>query len=119
MTYFFGITNKKNPIFNCLRSHPVGLDGRNHIVAVMPMEFLPSKEFKKRQKSINPNFELALMSSWMKRRNDVIGNKNRAKAGFPFHILLSKSEMISMKNFRKSYLGVEDKRKRRLLQEEK
>ena len=80
--------NKTNPIYNCLRSHPVGLDGRNHIVAVMPMEFLPSKEFKKRQKSINPNCELVLMSSWMKIRNDAIDNKNKAKVSFAFHILL-------------------------------
>ena len=66
------------------RSHPVGLDGRNHIVAVMPMKFLPSKEFKKRQKSIAPNSELALMSSMMKIRNDAIEKKKRAQAGLPY-----------------------------------
>ena len=49
----------------------------------MPMKFLPSKEFKKRQKSIAPNSELALMSSMMKMRNDAIEKKKRAQVGFP------------------------------------
>lgn len=47
------------------------------------MKFLPSKEFKKRQKSIAPNSELVLMSSMMKIRNDAIEKKKRAQAGVP------------------------------------
>ena len=36
----------------------------------------------KRQKSINSNSKLALMSSMMKIKTDVIAKKKRAKAGF-------------------------------------
>ena len=66
--------------FNSFRSHPVGLDGQNHIVAVTPLKFLPAKEFKKRQKSINS--KLALTSSMLKIKDDIIEKKKRAKAGF-------------------------------------
>ena len=37
--------------------------GRNNIIAVTPMKFLPIKEFEKRQKSINRNQNLSIMSS--------------------------------------------------------
>ena len=49
------------------KSHPVGSNGRNNIIAVTPMKFLPVTEFEKRQKSINRNQNLAIMSSAMKK----------------------------------------------------
>ena len=41
------------------------MNGRNNILVVTPMKFLPIKEFEKRQKSINPNQNLSLMNSTM------------------------------------------------------
>ena len=52
-----------NSIYNSFYSHPVGSNGRNNIIAVTPMKFLPIKEFEKRQKSINRNQNLSIMSS--------------------------------------------------------
>ena len=46
-------------------SHPVGSNGRNNIIAVTPMKFLPIKEFEKRQKSINRNQNRPIMGSAM------------------------------------------------------
>ena len=46
------------------------------------MKFLPAKEFIKRQKTIDSNSKLALMSSMMKIKTDVIEKKKRAKVGF-------------------------------------
>ena len=46
-------------------SHPVGSNGRNNIVAVTPLEFLPIEEFEKKQKSINKNQTRAIMSSML------------------------------------------------------
>jgi len=46
------------------------------------MKFLPIIEFESRQKSIDPNSKLALMSSMIKTKNEVIEKKKRAKAGF-------------------------------------
>ena len=74
--------NVNRQFFNHLRSHPVGQDGQNHIIAVTPMKFLPIKEFESRQKSIDPNSKLALMSSMMKVKNETIEKKKRAKEGF-------------------------------------
>ena len=48
-----------------LTSHPVGVNGRNNIVVMTPMKFLPIEEFEKRQKSIDPNNQLAITSSMM------------------------------------------------------
>ena len=45
------------------KSHPVGINGRNNIVVMTPMKFLPIEEFEKRQKSINPSNTLAITSS--------------------------------------------------------
>ena len=45
------------------QSHPVGINGRNNIIAVTPMKFLPVVEFEKRQKSVNQNKNRAIMSS--------------------------------------------------------
>ena len=72
----------KRQFFHSLRSHPVGLDCQNHIVAVTPMKFLSFKEFECRQKSVDPNSKLALMSSVTKVRNETMEKKKRAKAGF-------------------------------------
>ena len=46
-------------------SHPVGSNGRNSIIAVTPMKFLPIKEFEKRQKSVNENQNRAITSSML------------------------------------------------------
>ena len=43
----------------------MGSNGRNNIVVMTPMKFLPIEEFEKRQKSINPNNKLAITSSLM------------------------------------------------------
>ena len=43
----------------------MGINGRNNIVVPTPMKFLPVEEFEKRQKSIDPNKQLAIMSSMM------------------------------------------------------
>ena len=67
-----------------LESHPVGIDGQNHIIAVTPLKFLPPEEFQKRQKSIDTNSKVAMMSSMMKIKNDVIDKKKRAKVDFQF-----------------------------------
>ena len=42
------------------------------------MKFLPIKEFEKRQKSIDENSRLALMSSKIKIKTDVIEKKKKA-----------------------------------------
>ena len=65
--------------FETIKSHPVGLNGQNHIVAVTPMKFLPIEEFKKRQKSIDPSKTLALLSSMATTIPKVIENKKKAK----------------------------------------
>ena len=38
--------------FEILKSHPVGSNGQNYILAHTPLKFLPVVEFEKRQKSI-------------------------------------------------------------------
>ena len=38
--------------FEIHKSHPVGTNGQNHILAHTPLKFLPIEEFEKRQKSI-------------------------------------------------------------------
>ena len=62
-----------------LQSHPVGLDGQNHIIAVTPLKFLPPKEFQKRQKSIDSDKKLAIMASIPKIAAEVIEKKNKAR----------------------------------------
>ena len=62
-----------------MKSHPVGIDGQNHIVAVTPLKFLPPEEFKKRQKSIDPDRKLAIMSSIPKTETEVIDKKIKAR----------------------------------------
>ena len=53
------------PVFSPFYSHPVDSNGRNSIIAVTPMKFLPIKEFEERQKSVNKNQNPAIMSSMM------------------------------------------------------
>ena len=36
-------------------SHPVGLDGQNHILAQTPLKLLPASDFENRRKSGNDN----------------------------------------------------------------
>ena len=50
-------------ILSIWESHPVGIDGQNHITAITPLKFLPITEFEKRQKSMKRNTALALMNS--------------------------------------------------------
>ena len=42
------------------------------------MKFLPIKEFEKRQKSMDDNSRLALMTSRMKIKTDIIAKKKQA-----------------------------------------
>merc|ERR1719204_1513749 len=62
-----------------LHSHPVGIDGQNHIIAVTPLKFLPPEEFQKRQKSIDADRKLAIMSSISKIATEVIEKKIKAR----------------------------------------
>ena len=61
-----------------LESHPVGLNGQNHITAG-PMKFLPIKDFESRQKSIDSKTSLALMKSMMTVTSEIIEKKVKAK----------------------------------------
>ena len=62
-----------------MKSHPVGIDRQNHIIAVTPLKFLPPEEFQKRQKSIDPDRKLAIMASMQKRATEVIEKKIKAR----------------------------------------
>ena len=62
-----------------LESHPVGIDGQNHIIAVTPLKFLPPEEFQKRQKSIDTDRKLAIMASIPKKATEVIEKKIKAR----------------------------------------
>ena len=53
------------------------MNGQNHIVAMTPMKFLPVEDFEKRQKSIDQNTTIALISS-LARVDQVIENKKKA-----------------------------------------
>ena len=46
-------------------SHPVGMDGQNHIIAVTPLKFLPITEFEKSQKSFDKTSETELQIGFM------------------------------------------------------
>ena len=61
------------------QSHPVGINGQNHIIAPTPMKFLPPEVFKKRQKSIDSNRKQAIMDSIPKITKEVIENKIKAR----------------------------------------
>ena len=65
-------------MFSC-ESHPVGFNGQNHITAVTPLQFLPAKLFQKRQKAIDSNRKLAIMSSMMNTQTNIIEKKKKAK----------------------------------------
>jgi len=80
---FEGFTSfdEKLKAYSCcveLHSHPVGINGRNNIIAVTPMKFLPMKEFEKRHKTIDSNRTLAIMNSMMTKTYDVIDKKKKA-----------------------------------------
>ena len=60
-------------------SHPVGFNGQNHITAVTPLQFLPAKLFQKRQKAIDSNRKLAIMSTMMNTQTNIIEKKKKAK----------------------------------------
>ena len=62
-----------------IESHPVGLDGQNHIVACTPLKFLPMEEFEKRQKSIQSNY-LALTDGVTNLKLKSYEKKIKAKA---------------------------------------
>ena len=59
-------------------SHPIGIDGQNHIIVPTPIEFLPIQEFEKRQKQIDPARTLALMKSFREKKSKVIAKKQTA-----------------------------------------
>ena len=61
------------------QSHPLGINGQNHIIVPTPMKFLPPEEFKKRQKSIDSNRKQAIMASIPKITKDIIENKKKAR----------------------------------------
>ena len=61
------------------QSHPVGINGQNHIIAPTPMKFLPPEEFKKRQKSIDSKRNDAIMASIPEITKEVIKNKIKAR----------------------------------------
>ena len=65
-------------MFSC-ESHPGGFNGQNHITAVTPLQFLPAKLFQKRQKAIDSNRKLAIMSSMMNTQTNIIEKKKKAK----------------------------------------
>ena len=69
------LTRKKYSIF---KSHPVGSNGQNHIVACTPLKFLPVEEFEKRQKSIKPKHLALTDINVIKQRSDE--KKTEAKA---------------------------------------
>ena len=62
-----------------MKSHPVGIDGQNHIVAVTPLKFLPPEEFQKRQKAIDSDKKLTIMASIPKTAAEVIEKKTKAR----------------------------------------
>ena len=52
-------------VVKILSSHPVGMDGQNHIIAVTPLKFLPITEFEKSQKSFDKTPETELQIGFM------------------------------------------------------
>ena len=60
-------------------SHPIGLDGQNHIIAVTPLKLLPLKEFQNRQKSIETVESLAITASMMSIKSESDEKKKKAK----------------------------------------
>ena len=61
------------------QSHPVGMNGQNHITAITPLQFFPAKMFQKRQKSITSNRKMAIMSAMMNAQSNIIDKKIEAK----------------------------------------
>ena len=65
--------------FKHQKSHPVGIDGKNHIIVMPPFKFLPITEFQKRQKSIGLDNTRALMDSMEKMQSEVMGKKKKTR----------------------------------------
>ena len=65
--------------FKLQQSHPVGIDGKNHIIAMPPFKFLPISEFQKRQKSIGLDNTRALMDSMEKMQPEVMERKKKTR----------------------------------------
>ena len=74
------ISDLKIHFFNLetFKSHPVGLNGQNHIIACTPLKFLRVEEFEKRQKSIKPKHLALTDLNTIKQRSDE--KKVEAKA---------------------------------------
>ena len=111
----------KKTVFNTHWSHPIGLNGQNHIIAVTPMKFLPFTEYERRQKSIDSNSKLALMSSMMKIKTDVIAKKKMAKAGFQIAVKSNMTHftwLILLKLAENLIQGVEGNRERCISEDE-
>ena len=62
-------------LLNLQKSHPVGIDGKNHIIAMPPLKFLPINEFGKSQKSIDTNKTRSLMGSMKAKQLKIMGNE--------------------------------------------
>lgn len=65
-------------MFFILLSHPVGINGQNHIIAFTPFEFLSIKEFEKRQKSIGKTTFKALQIKMETKKTVVYENKKKS-----------------------------------------
>ena len=78
----YSIFNAKHA-FKFRISHPVGLDGQNHILAMTPLKLLPIKEFENRQKSIGETVDQTstprLMKSMETTKIEVFARKKKAK----------------------------------------
>ena len=55
------------------------MDGKNHIIAMPPFNFLPISEFQKRQKSIGFDNTRALMDSMEKMQSEVMEKKKKTR----------------------------------------
>jgi len=60
-------------------SHPVGVDGQNHIIAMTPLKFLAIKEFENQQKSIDLDTTPALLEDAETKHLGIIQKKKLAK----------------------------------------
>ena len=55
------------------------MNGQNHITAVTPLKFLLPEEFENRQRSIDSNQKLAIMSAIPKIATEIIAKKHKAR----------------------------------------
>ena len=66
-------------ILIAFESHPAGIDGRNHILVVPPLTFLPKEEFDLRHKSVDPMRTESLMGSIFEIQSEITVKKNKSK----------------------------------------